>query len=200
MLHFFSFLLLVPLLLVRTHRIASSKTCFSPSCVSAEHSRYLNPFSSEQSTSPWALDTGDCLLLSSSFKIAGSLRRSTFVPTMIKGTPGACCWISGIHLFLIFSYEVGEVIEKQTRKMSLWGYERGLNRITLNVKTEKKGGKEGIKLNGKKRPTEGGHNLLVPLYPKDPNEWRDCLPSHWRNNYRKQWEHIPQEKNWLYKK
>ena len=40
-----------------------------------------------------------CCFFSPSFLIvSGSLRRSSLVPTRMKGTPGAWCWISGHHL------------------------------------------------------------------------------------------------------
>lgn len=49
------------------------------------------------------------------------------MPTRMIGTPGAWWEISGHHLYLTFSNEAGEWIEKQQRNMSVWGYERGLS-------------------------------------------------------------------------
>lgn len=43
---------------VSTARIASSKTCFRPRCVSAEHSRYLTALISFAITQPWVWLTG----------------------------------------------------------------------------------------------------------------------------------------------
>jgi len=60
--------------------------------------------------------------------VSGSFRRSSFVPTRMKGTPGAWWLISGYHLVRMFSKDVGFVMEKQSRKTSVCGYDRGRRR------------------------------------------------------------------------
>lgn len=54
--------------------------------------------------------------------------RSTCVPTIRHGTPGQWWCTSGNHFSLTFSNDAGEVTEKQTRKTSVWGYDRGRRR------------------------------------------------------------------------
>ena len=44
---------------------------------------------------------------------------------MRQGTPGQWWWTSGNHFSLTFSKDAGLVTEKQTRKTSVWGYDKG---------------------------------------------------------------------------
>lgn len=44
-------------------------------------------------------------------------------------TPGAWCATSGNHFVRTFSNDGGETSEKQTRKMSVCGYESGRSRL-----------------------------------------------------------------------
>jgi len=106
----------------------SSKTSFSLYCVKAEHSTYLTAPSSRAMRSPSSRLTGAIRCFDSFSLTAPSSRRSTWVPTMRQGTPGQWWWTSGNHFSLTFSNEAGDVTEKQTRKTSVWGYERGRRR------------------------------------------------------------------------
>merc|ERR1719440_2243465 len=106
-----------------TTRMASSKTDLRPFCVSAEHSRYLTApivFDwSRPSSKVMGVEGG---LFSRSFAtVFGSLRRSSFVPTRIIGTPGAWCFSSGNHLAFTFSNEGRLISEKATRNTSVCG-------------------------------------------------------------------------------
>ena len=53
--------------------------------------------------------------------VSGSSLRSSLVPTKIRGVLGQWWEISGYHLALTFSKEEGDIIEKQTKKTSVWG-------------------------------------------------------------------------------
>jgi hypothetical protein len=108
----FFFWLLFARCAIRTHRIASSKTCLRFDCVRAEHSMYLYAFNSSLNAFP-------CAVVTNCPPPPCSSRMSAFVPTRMTGTPGACCVISGIHLLLTFSYEVIESSEKHIRKTSV---------------------------------------------------------------------------------
>ena len=86
--------------------IAASNTCFKPSWVLDEHSMYRTPPTSLHSCSPRAVEIFSLVLASD--------RKSTLVPTRMKGTPGASFSNSGTHLFLTFSKELAST---QIRKI-----------------------------------------------------------------------------------
>jgi hypothetical protein len=86
---------------------------------------------------------GRCFCRASFSTWPGSSRRSAWVPTTSKGTPGQWCRTSGTHFSvpsaivqrrmdgdspLTFSNDAGLVTLKQTRKTSVWGYESGRRR------------------------------------------------------------------------
>merc|ERR1719362_1079300 len=75
--------------LYRAARIASSKTDLRPSCVKAEHSRYLTAFTSETILVIDSLATMVRFFCRSCACVSESFRRSAFVPTSMIGTPGA---------------------------------------------------------------------------------------------------------------
>jgi len=108
--------------------LTSSNTSFSLYCVNAEHSTYLTAPSSFAMRSPSSLRTGCMRCLASLSRTCGSSRRSVCVPTMRHGTPGQWWWTSGNHFSRTFSNDAGDVTLKQTRKTSVWGYERGRRR------------------------------------------------------------------------
>lgn len=103
----------------------SSKTSLSLNWVKALHSTYLTAPRSLAMRSPSSLLTGDIFCFESFSRTLGSSRRSTWVPTIRQGTPGQWWCTSGNHFSLTFSNEAGDVTLKQTRKTSVWGYERG---------------------------------------------------------------------------
>ena len=72
-----------------TDLIASSNTLFKFRCVSAEHSRYLWALISFATTNAWSYDTGSILFDLRLSSVAGSSRKSNFVPTRMIGTEGA---------------------------------------------------------------------------------------------------------------
>ena len=129
-----------------TYLIASSNTLFKFLWVKAEHSKYLWARISLATIKAWSYETGSirfCLKLSS---VAGSSLKSSFVPTRMMGTEGAWWSISGNHydsevstclgvrsrylqtFARTLSKDGGETIEKQIKKTSVWGYDRGRNR------------------------------------------------------------------------
>ena len=106
-------------LAIRTDRMASSKTFLRPFWVSAEHSRYFWATSWLASCAPLASDMGSRCLSRRRLSCSGSSRKSILVPTRRNGTPGAWCEISGYHFDLTFSYDEGEITEKQTKNTSV---------------------------------------------------------------------------------
>merc|ERR1719261_915408 len=106
-----------------TTRIASSKTCLRPFCVSAEHSRYLTaPMDFDMSIpSSKVIGVVGGLFSRSLATVFGSDRRSSLVPTRIMGTPGEWCLSSGYHLAFTFSNDARLMSEKATRKTSVCG-------------------------------------------------------------------------------
>jgi len=131
---------------VLTYLIASSNTLFKFRWVRAEHSKYLCARISFATIKAWSYVTGSmrfCLKLSS---VAGSSLKSSFVPTRMMGTEGAWWSISGNHygsevstgpmarsrylptFARTLSNDGGETMEKQMRKTSVCGYERGRSR------------------------------------------------------------------------
>ena len=72
-----------------TQRMDSSKTALRPFCVSAEHSRYLNPFSSSHFCWPADWEIGLHPLARNCAMVSSSSRRSILVPTRMKGVVGA---------------------------------------------------------------------------------------------------------------
>eukprot|EP01137_Pigoraptor_chileana_P030683 Opistho-2@17519 len=112
----------------RTARMASSNTVLRPFCVSAEHSRYLTALTSLAICRPWGYVMG-ASFFSRSFSMASlSSRRSSLVPTRMIGVLGQWWLTSGYHFALTFSNDAGEMSEKQMRKTSVWGYDRGRRR------------------------------------------------------------------------
>jgi hypothetical protein len=69
--------------------MASSNTLFKFRCVSAEHSRYLWALISFATIKAWSYDTGSILFALRLSSVAGSSRKSNFVPTRMMGTEGA---------------------------------------------------------------------------------------------------------------
>lgn len=102
--------------------MTSSKISVSPSCVIAEHSKYLKAPISWAIASPSSYGIGHIPALRSSFRFSGSSRRSNLVPTKIYGTSGHSFWISGSHLVLMFLKETRFAREKESRNISWEGW------------------------------------------------------------------------------
>ena len=77
--------------------MASSKTLLRLRWVRAEHSRYLCARISLAHRRAWSYETGSMRFWRRDSSVAGSSRRSSFVPTRIMGTFGAWWSISGYH-------------------------------------------------------------------------------------------------------
>lgn len=90
-----------------TARTASSKTCFSPLCVKAEHSIYLTALILFANFWPCSLLSGDSPCSFKAFSVSRSSRRSILVPTNIIGASGQWCFISGYHFDVTFSKDDG---------------------------------------------------------------------------------------------
>ena len=76
---------------------ALSNTSFTPSCVSAEHSRYLTAPITLCILSPSEYEMGVHFSFARSSIVLGSSRRSRCVPTRMIGTFGQKCLTSGCH-------------------------------------------------------------------------------------------------------
>ena len=98
--------------------MASSKTCLSPFCVNAEHSRYFTLETSFAICKPCAVVIGAIFFSFSFSTVSLSSRKSTFVPTRIIGVFGQWWLTSGYHFARTFSYDAGLVSEKQIKKTS----------------------------------------------------------------------------------
>ena len=108
-----------------TALIASSKTCLSPFCVRAEHSRYFTAFISLAMLRALGVAIG-ANFFSFNFSIVSlSSRKSSLVPTSTTGAFGQWWLTSGNHLARTFSNEAGLVNEKQIRKTS-WKRKKSL--------------------------------------------------------------------------
>ncbi len=125
-----------------------------PFCVRAEHSQYLTAPISLPMLTPWAKVMGASFFSRSDWIVSALSRMSSLVPTRIMGVFGQWCDTSGYHytnsssgnvrvsktarlkrnpqwsrtLERTFSYEAGEIMEKQMRKTSVCGYDRGRRR------------------------------------------------------------------------
>src|SRR3989338_11031560 len=101
-----------------TARIASSKTSLRPFCVKAEHSMNLMAPISLALAMPCSYVMGAIFFSRSRWMVSPSSRKSSLVPTKMRGVFGQWCEISGYHLAETFSNDEGEMIEKHVRKTS----------------------------------------------------------------------------------
>ena len=105
------------------HRAASSKTSSRPSCVRAEHSKYLYAPIAFAFDSPCAVLIGLFPCRSKARSTSGLARLSSPSPTRRNGVLGISCWISVDQLASTLLKDDGSVRLKSTMNTSVSGYD-----------------------------------------------------------------------------